>query len=189
MQTRSHESIPRPSKAPAEPDGPWPVVADCSVVDVRTREDEADDVGDEENVDATTTVVSLDENGFDDLDGGDDDDGGLDRGNGGDGRDGENGAAGLGYPPRQPELSDERRDKVVVLVVAALTASIVLLIGGVLLAGALGWIQPACGGVLVTHTATCRQVTQSYETLSQSPTTDWSRYRLDTPAGKAPVAP
>lgn len=72
---------------------------------------------------------------------------------------------------------------------AALATGAALLIGGIVLAGALGWIQPACGGLLVARTATCRGVSQSWTTIRPAVTPDWSRYRLDPPAAQEQPAP
>lgn len=157
----------------------WLTIAKSRVADPERLDEDlipafvARDTGADDSV----IVVMLDEDERADIegDGGDDGEGWDDGGDDGDG-------AQLPLPARQPELSDERRDRIIVMMVAALAAGAALLIGGIVLAGALGWIQPACGGILVTHTATCRGATQSYTTVDPAITPDWSRYRLDTPA-------
>jgi hypothetical protein len=121
-------------------------------------------------------IVGVDGDGGDGGEGWDD---GGDYGNG----------AELPQPARQPEPSDERRDRIVVMLAVALAAGAALLIGGIVLAGALGWIQPACGGILVTHSATCRGAAQPYTTVDPAITPDWSRYRLDMPAGQEQPTP
>ncbi len=136
----------------------------------------------DESVDDSVIVVVLDGDeivGDDDGDNNDDSSGGS----WGDGSGYDDGAQMRAHMP-QPELSDERRDRVIVMLVAALAAGTALLIGGIVLAGAAGWIQPACGGILVTRTATCQGASQPYTTLNRAVTPDLSRYRLDTPAAQ-----
>ncbi|MGQ9904183.1 MAG: hypothetical protein ACUVRU_07680 [Anaerolineae bacterium] len=82
----------------------------------------------------------------------------------------------------QPEMSDERRDTAILMMISALAVGTMLLVGGIALTGALGWVQPACGGVLATRTVTCQGASQLYTTLRPAITPDWSRYRLDAPA-------
>lgn len=142
----------------------------------------------DEGADDSVIVVTLDGDeivGYDDGD----DSGGGGWGDGGGCDDDAPMRAPIPWPARQSELSDERRDRVIVMMVAALTAGTALLIGGIVLAGAVGWIEPACGGILAPHTATCRGVSQPYTTLDRAVTPDWSRYRLDTPADQEQPTP
>lgn len=146
-----------------------PAEADCAADALTTsanQDDEADD---------SAIVVVLD-----DTAGG---------GGRGDGSDDDGDDAQASQPAQPPELSDERRDKVILMMAAALAAGAALLIGGIVLAGALGWIEPACGGVLVTRTATCQGASQSWTTIRPAVTPDWSRYRLDLPVTQEQPAP
>ncbi|MCS7060827.1 MAG: hypothetical protein RMN25_06630 [Anaerolineae bacterium] len=113
---------------------------------------------------------------------------------GGRGRDGNGLGAGGGHDDHEPNgeqsssaslLSDERRDQVIVMIIASLSVIIVLLIGGVMLAGAAGWIKPACAGMLVTRTATCGHTSDSYRTLTGG-LPDAGSYRLDLPVHTTP---
>ncbi len=160
------------------------LMADASRIDESRGADRA------EGADDSVVVFTLDGNQI----AGSDEDAVFDRadndGSGGGGW-GDSGGYDDGAHRRapQPELSDERRDRVIVMMVGALAAGTALLIGGIMLAGALGWIQPACGAVLVTHTATCRSASGLYTTLKPAITPDWSRYRLDAPAGQQQPTP
>ncbi len=144
----------------------------------------------DQSVDDSVIVVVLD---GDDTTGGDDGNN-DDSGRGGQGDDSgygsgyDNGAQMRAHAPT-PELSDERRDRVVVMLVAALAAGIVLLIGGIALASAAGWVQPACGGIVMTRSATCRQASQPYTTVHGVFTPDRGRYRLDVPVGQEQPRP
>lgn len=148
-----------------------PAEADCAADELTTGANQDDEMDD------SAMVVMLD-----DSEGG----GGGGRGDGSD-DDGDDAAAS--QPAQPPELSDERRDKVILMMAAALATGAALLIGGIVLAGALGWIQPACGGLLVARTVTCQGVSQSWTTIRPAVTPDWSRYRLDPPAAQEQPAP
>jgi hypothetical protein len=58
-------------------------------------------------------------------------------------------------PPGEIPLSDDQRDRMILRIATALGIGAVALIAAVLAAGALGWVQPVCGGIFVTQTAGC----------------------------------
>ncbi len=102
-------------------------------------------------------------------------------GGGGDGGDRDDGGARSARPP-VPEpaepLSEAKSDRVVMATLLGLVAGGAALLAAVLVGGALGWIQPVCGGSLVTQTARCARVTQPPDGRFAAATVDSALYSL-----------
>jgi hypothetical protein len=79
--------------------------------------------------------------------------------------------------PAEP-LSEAKSDRIVMATLLGLVAGGAALLAVVLAGGALGWIQPVCGGSLVTQTARCARVTQPPDGRFAAVTVDSALYSL-----------